>query len=804
MRRVVRLLLSGVILSLLTGGPGQAVRSQTDETRIPGINEEVSIHFDAYGVPQIIATSSNDLFVGQGYVHAAQRWWQLEWARHQGHGRLAELAGPGFVEQDRLMRTLRLSQLASAELERLPDDSRQMLEAYTQGINNWLNQQPDEYPAWEYDVLAEAFGDTVDIEPWTVHDTLVLQYLVGWRFNQFSMLTELLKSEVVEVAGPLVAAIVLPDYPYDAHPVVMDPSWQPNHEESSTSMSSVKADLPTNNPITNHSVGSNAWVVSGTYTTSGLPLLANDSHLGIQLPSFWYENGLHCVEVTPDCPYRVYGFSIVGAPGVMAGHNQHLGWGFTSAQTDLGDFYRLEINPENPLQYRYQDSYLDMETSSEIIMVRGGEPVTIDVRRTRFGPVIEQFSGLQLDSPLALHWAAFDGHRGVQGVLAINQAVNWEEFQAGIALFDIAAFNVIYADVDGNIGYILTGRIPIRAEGYDGSLPADGFDDTFLWEGYLDQLDNPRLFNPDAGLIYSSNNAIIRPEEFDHPLATFYDYGYRAARVGTLLATDETHSVESFKAIQLDRFNSAAPAIMPVLADIDFENPEAIDLVEWLQQWDYQDEPDSPHAALFNVFLDHLIQLALEELPAYEQSHTVYLLSQMMAISVHPLWQSQEMDISGRDAILEAALLTANDDLVARWGTDRSQWRWGELHPAVFELEIVPVIEELTGTSTIRDIAAYEIALGGGLTSPNVAPWSPSNTDQRVTSIPGMRFIVDFSDFDQSLFVNSTGQSDNPNSPYFTDQIPLWAAGSYRQQHFELADIPTFSEFDWQLVPARN
>ncbi|MFP4322427.1 MAG: penicillin acylase family protein [Anaerolineales bacterium] len=791
------------LLSSTVGSPhaiGQtSAQGVADEMyQVPGIDAPVSVYLDAYGVPQISAESAVDLFVGQGFVHAAYRWWQLEWARHEAQGRLAELAGPEYIARDRLMRTLGLTTLANQQRDNLSAETLQMLEAYTRGINAWLAQQPATQLAWQYTALETVFDDEINIRPWTVEDTLLVQLGVGWRFNEFSLVAEILKDQVIAVAGPLGAMLVLPLYPYEAHPLHMQPDWQPPSALwPNTAMSTFT--MPTEQdpyPVTG--AGSNAWAISGRHTESGLPILANDSHLNISIPSLWYENGLHCVDITPECPYQAYGFSIVGGPGVTVGYNTLIGWGFTSAQTDLGDFYRLEINPDNPGQYRFQDEFVALQTSTETIRVRGGEAVTHEVQRSALGPVFEQFAGIPLAEPLALYWSGFDGHRAVQGVLALNRAQNWDDFTAGLSLFDIAAFNAIYADTDGNIGYALAGRIPLRAPGHDGTVPVDGTSAALTWNGYVEQENMPRLFNPPSGVVYSANNAIIRPESFEHPIASFYDYGWRAARLGTLLATQAPHSVATAQMMQRDQYNSAAAFIIPVLNTLDFDDAQINDLLAWLAGWTYQDAPDSPHAAFFNVFLDHLMRLALEELPVYEQSHAVYILSQMIN-GPHPLWNNAENGLAERERILALALQQADATMQTEWGTDREAWHWGDLHSAIFEPEIATVIQPAD-----RAEATREAAIGGGLTSLNVAPWSITEGRFSVTSIASMRFVVDFANLNRGYFINSTGQSDNPTSAHYADQLPLWADGTYRETTFDTDQLVTSRAITWQLIPAQE
>lgn len=784
------------LLLLITGGLSNVTAQDTSTITFPGLDGEVTVYFDAYGVPQIFATTPRDLFAAQGYVQAHQRWWQMEWLRRVGAGRLAELVGSEAVERDIFMRTMGIRRYAERDLDLLSESGREALEAYTRGVNHWLATAPPEAHAPEYEVL-RARGNPLEAEAWTLIDSLTIQNLQAFSQNNTSMVVELLSGLLQAEYGEMVADLILLDYPYDAHPLNVEPGWQPVPNQSQPSgWGSLRAMNPDLEPLRLEITGSNAWAVSGSRSVTGLPLLANDSHMRTRQPALWYEIGLHCVEFSESCSYDVAGFGLPGAPGVIVGHNRSVAWGFTNAQTDMADFYRLELNPDNPRQYLYNDTFTDFEVLSESIDVFGADPVEVLIQVSVFGPVFQAFDVLTLPQPMALRWAAADGNRSLDAVLEMNRAANWDQFRAAYSNFDLPGLNVVYADREGHIAYLLSGRIPLRVEGHDGSTPVAGVNDQYQWRGYLEDEDHPTLLDPEVGYVVSANNAVIDPDEIDWTHATFFDYGYRAARLETLLQQTEQHSLESFAQIQLDGYNAAAALLLPVLQELEFEQETLEDMVGWLAEWDLQNTIDSPQAAFFNMFWLHLARLGMEELPIYEGSHSVYLMERMLDAPLHPLWTNSAEGLFGRDTVIITAFEQAYAQMVREYGSDRDLWAWGELHRARFEPELMTYLDD-----AVLEAQVVEVASSGGLSSPNATTYDPANNDFSVTSLPSMRMLIDLSNPDASLFVNSTGQSANWQDPHYGDQSALWSAGDYHAHLFSIQATESEAVTVWRLRP---
>ncbi len=810
-----RLVLLVVLAMVVTGTGGITARAQQELTAftLPGLDGEVTVRWDEVGVPHIYASTLHDLVMVQGAVHAADRWWQMEWFRAQGSGRLAEIGGSALVPTDAYLRTLGLARNAQNDLAHMPADMSALLQAYADGVNAWLAGKTPGDAAMEYTVinqLREGLGapPVTDVQPWEpLHSATWLQVMgLGLSGN---MDAEVLRYQVAAQAGEDALDILTPGYDYAGQPLILEPGWTPvpaqSHQigplERLPGLENLAA-------LRDAGLGSNNWVVAGSRTASGKPLLANDPHLGIQIPSIWYEIGLHCVEITDACPLDVSGFSFVGTPFVIVGHNRDIAWGVTNVGTDVQDLYLLELNPDNPRQYRYEGEWVDMEVIAETIRPWDGEPVTVEVLLTRFGPVVTDLLGL--DQPVALRWAAADPSRNFQAFLGINAARNWDEFQEAVTYFDLAAQNFVYADVEGNIGYIASGRIPLRAEGHDGSLPVPGTSAEFEWQGYVDPRENPRLFNPAAGTIVTANNAVVAPDDFPYTITVDWAYGYRAARIETLLQAEPYHTPDTFAAIQFDNYNSAATLAVPWLAGLDFADERLAGAVAWLGEWDLQNAADSPQAALFNVFWDRFVPLVFDEMPFFEESFNIRRLSLMLDQPDHPLWANAELGEGDPAALAARALGEALDFMESTYGTDRTAWRWGDLHVAYFRAAPIgqlpdgldPRLDQLL--PVLRAIFNRETPVSGGPAIVNATGWSVGSGTFTVNSLPSMRAIFDLSDWDSSRLIHTTGQSGSPQSKHYADMILLWASGQYHAHHFSAEVVAAHTVETWTLTPAQQ
>ncbi len=820
----------GIVMALLAAPWGALASAPASPAAFPqqeggapitldGLDGPVSVTYDEWGVPNIYATTPHDLMMMQGYVQAANRWWQMEWVRHLGQGRLSEIAGSSLVQTDVFLHTMGLARHAQNDLDNASPETLEALEAFSEGVNAWLADRAPEDVAMEYAVLNQlrvgaGAEPLTSIEPWRPLDSASWLHVMALGLSG-GMHYELLREQVVAQAGAEALPLLVPMYDYDHMPIITEPEGRVQSAVSAVRAQSepafvTLADLPGLEMLAQwevEGIGSNNWVVSGERTESGRPLLANDPHLGIQMPSIWFEIGLHCVDVSAACPYDESGFAFPSTPFVIIGHNRDIAWGLTNVGTDVQDLYRLEVNPENPLQYRYEGEWRDMDVITETVTPWDGEPVNVPIRMTHFGPVINEVVGV--GEPLALRWVAAEPNRNFRTFRLLASASNWDEFQEAVSYFDLAAQNFVYADRDGHIGYIMSGRVPLRVEGHDGSMLVDGTTADYEWQGFADPMDNPRLFDPPAHYIVTANNAVVRPESVPFVTSVDWAFGYRAQRVEEMLLATEKHTVETFQAMQFDNLNAAAVRAVPWLQGLALDNARLAEAVDWLAQWDFQNDAASSQAALFNVFWDRFVPLVFDEVPMYAESFNLRRFEPMWDNPEYPVWANANLGTSDPAELAARALGEALDWMEENYGTDREAWQWGQMHVADFQAAplgqlpegLDPKLDEML--PFLNAIFNRETPASGGPAIVNATGWDVGSGDFLVYSVPSMRMVLDVGAWDNSQAIHTTGQSGDPQSKHYGDMVKLWATGQYHPHRFSQDAIQAAAVETLTFVPAQ-
>jgi len=801
----------------------QNVALASDSVAITGLQAEVEILRDNWGVPHIYASNAHDLFFAQGFAQAQDRWWQMEFSRAIGDGRIQELVGENadVMGQDVFIRTVGWRRAAAKDFEIYDDESKTILQSFSEGVNAYiLNRAPGDL-ALEYTLLGLT-GVNITIRPWTPVDSLVWAKVMAWNLSG-NRSAELLRSELIDQLGQEMTDKFMPPYPYDNpdKPTILQAEDLPITDSSlrvqsldTAGIVGVSQTLAGNITAAHtlfreeRSLGSNNWVVSGSLTESGKPLLANDPHLGIQMPSIWYEIGLHCLNLSEECPYDVTGFALPATPGVVIGHNSRIAWGVTNVGPDTQDLYLMKINPENPLQYEWNGEWRDMTVYEETIRFGdSAETLTIQVRETHLGPIINdnqlddngQPQGFNNDDPMAFHWTATAERSTIlKAVAMLNRASNWEEFRQALQFFDSPSQNFIYADLDGNIGYQTPGNIPIRAVGHSGLLPVDGSTDQFEWKGYIPFDDLPRVLNPERGFIATANQALVPLAYYDqlrekladqfgddsnYVISQEWAYGYRGQRINELLLGMGPHTADTMQAIQGDNKNIGAEELAQYLQILDFGDSRYNEARDWMLNWDYQMNIDSQQAGLYSYFWwrlgENLFRDQTGDIIGPDEGDqgmwTVYLLAQTPD---DEWWDdiSTADVVETRDDILVRAFREAYDTIVQEQGEDRANWAWGEIHTAVFVSNPLG----LSGIDLIENIVNRGPAeASGGADIVNATGWDYGSDGFQVTSLPSMRMIIDLSDLTASQTMHTTGQSGHPYSPHYDDMIDPWRTIQY-------------------------
>jgi penicillin amidase len=769
--------------------------------QLPGLDGDVEVFRDSLGVPHIYASTEHDLFMAEGFVHAQDRFWQMDFWRHVGSGRLSEMFGSAQLETDMFLRTLGWARVAEEELLLATEAELAVLGSYAEGVNAYLAQRQGSSLSLEYAVLGLLTPDYVP-EDWTPIHTLTWAKAMAWDLGS-NMSAELARSRFNRTLGPERAGELFPPYPENAPVIVpsgdMNPSVQedPGHAAvtNALDLSALEARVSVLDSLLGGSgegIGSNNWVISGELTSTGAPILANDPHLGIQMPSIWYEVGLHCYPVSDACPFSVIGYSFAGAPGVIIGHNDHIAWGVTNVGPDVQDLYIEKINPENPMQYEVNGEWVDMTVVEEEILVAGGETVPITIRYTRHGPIISdvhegagalaETTNLELPTPFAvsLRWTALEPGRVLSAVVQFNRAENFDSFRDALRGFAAPSQNFVYADIEGNIGYQMPGRIPMRASG-EGLYPSPGWVDDYEWTGYIPFDELPYSYNPSRGYIVTANHAVVGAE-YPYMISKMWAYGFRASRIIEMIEADANLSPEDMQTIQGDNHHAMGPVLVPMLAQLAFQDSLLTDMVAFLQGWDFQNDLDSAEAALFNAFWRNLLltvfadELDLDDVPSGGRAFVI--IEYLLADTDNAWWDDvQTSETEDRDNVLRSAFSVAVTEMQDRFGSQTKNWSWGELHGSTFR-------NATLGESGIGPIEALfnrgPFPTAGGDAIVNANGWTESE-GYEVDWVPSMRMIVDMSDLGSSLGITTTGQSGHAYHPHYIDMADLWRTIQYQE-----------------------
>ena len=816
MRRLVSLLvlLVLVLIAIMAIALTYFVRSPFPKTRgsieLAGLQGEVTVRRDELGVAHIYAQSEYDLYYAQGYTHAQDRFWQMEFWRHIGLGRVSEIVGSSTIETDKFIRNLGWNRVAEISAENYQQNSPEIwaiLEAYSDGVNAWIEENQGDI-SLNQTVLELSAGEW-EIEPWEPLHTVAWGVVMAWDLRGANNInSEQVFVELENALGKeLVEQIYLP-YPED-RPVIV-----PSHsaESSNAPDPSVAVDFDQFEMIgavpaggfalgEGSFVGSNNWVVSGEHTVSGLPLLADDPHLGVQMPSIWYWNSLHAPGLD------VAGMSFAGVPGVVIGHNNDIAWGVTNMSADSQDVYVEKINPDDPTQYEYDGEWRDMEIIREEIKVNGGETIVLEVHKTLHGPLLNNIDE-ELEQALSVRWTAFEPSRIFEAVIELNKATDYDEFRAALSKWDTSPQNVVYADVEGNIAYQSTGLYPIR-DGWVGTRPVDGSTSEFEWDGFIPFDEMPAIFNPEAGFIATANNAIV-DEDFPYYLARDWGDGNRAERITQLLEAaigKGKISAETFQTIQNDNYELLIEQYQPLFDGMSSDDELVQAALERLRGWDGQLSEASVPGAVFEVFLWKLAEGMLAD-DVGEQADAIIgnggrmriLLNAMANDADNAFWDDQTTsETETQQQIVEDAVINAVDWLGAEFGRDMTKWNWGSIHQITFASN--PLGESgIAPLEMLVNRGPFPLDGGSSIVNANSFRWGDDNFGD-VTANPSMRMIVDLANFDDSLAIHPTGQSGHPFNRHYNDMVPLWLSGEYHPFAFSTARIEEMTDKTLTLKP---
>lgn len=827
-RRLVLFLL--ILALLLAGFLVYSVRRSFPQTRgtihISGLNKPVTVYRDAFGIPQIYASTTHDLFLAQGYLHAQDRFWQMDFWRHIGAGRLSEMFGKSQLRSDQFIRTMGWRRVAEQDIRQMDPTSVEIIQDYCDGVNAYLADHQGTALSLEYGILG-LLNRKYRIEPWTPTDSMTWGIVMSWDLGG-NMQDEIGRAILLNTLTPEQIADIYPPYPAD-HPVIVpSQSAAPSATQAPTipppalrGVMGALEDAKENAALLatllgkkDGGIGSNNWVISGKRTATGKPVLCNDPHLGIQMPSIWYEVGLHCTTKSDDCRWNVTGFSFAGVPGVVIGHNDRIAWGFTNVGPDVQDLYIEKISPQNADQYEVNGSWKDMRFVYDTILVSDDKPAPLTVRYTRHGPIISDVYRALKDVRksettafperygISLRWTALEPGNTFPAIWRLNLARNWDEFREAASHFDLPSQNMVYADVDGNIGYQTPGKIPIRAGG-DGRYPVPGWTDEFEWIGMIPFDELPRSFNPTQGYIASANNPVT-DDHYPHYITSDWDYGFRAQRITEMIEGVKTPlTLEQIEAMQGDNGNLNAQTLVPILLEIPLQDNRLERARALLQSWNRQDSMDSAAAALFEASWKHLLEDTFhDDLPQDRWpsggSRSFEIVRRLAQRPQDRWWDDRRTQaVEGRDQIMAKAFAEGVHELEQTLGSDPSKWRWGALHTATFRNATFG----MSGVSMVERIFNRgPFPVSGGNSIVNATSWY-ADESYEVADVPSMRMVVDLGNLNNSLAVITTGQSGHAFHPNYIDMADLWRNIQYHPMLWERAQVERNTKASLTLTP---
>ena len=790
---------------------------EIDVTGLP-LSDFVEVIRDERGIPHIYGTNVDDILFAQGYVHAQDRFWQLEFWSHLSTGRLASLIGEPGVGADLLFRTFGFHKVALEEYESLEPEFKNDLINYTAGINAYIESRPQNRLSLEHFVLQFLNPDYV-VGTYEPHYPLAWAKMMAYDLNG-NYTSEISNSKTFNTLSPEIYNLLIPPYP-EEHPYIVE-EWEGRGTFASTGKANNFQQMTqsffikyvTKDMQTNQSLGSNSWVVDGTLTDTGLPLLANDPHLSVQLPAIWYENGLHCFPKNRDCQLDTVGFSFAGSPYVIIGYNSDIAWGLTNMGPDVQDLFIEKINPGNENQYQVDDEWIDMQRTTEIIEVAGSDPIVIEVRETHHGPIVSDRSfpinlsseegestfreEARIDLPdnfaVSLSWSALIPGETFVGIRDFNYASNWEEFREATKKFHVPAQNLLYADRDGNIGYQSPGKLPIRRDGLYGDLPIEGWLSENDWQGFVDFEELPYTLNPSSGYIITANQS-VHP---DQPWPNYYARGYRAEAIERVINQYMSGkiSVDDMQDMQINNFDYSAAYVLPyVFNNVYIDSQVLTELKEWaISEEKFEMNIESTGAAAWAVFYKTLAEQTFEELVVFDNAgneislqpgnsdSTSEIFRTLLKDPNHIMWD--DVNTSGKENltdILERTLSISDKTIVEIFdSSDSDDWEWGKIHTITYPTNLLGEagIPILTGLVNIGPVET-----SGSNFAINSTDWGFGD-DFTIGSYPSMRMVVDLSNLDNSRTVLPSGQSGHVMSKYYDDQVDNWIENDMYANYF--------------------
>ncbi len=768
---------------------------ETDgQAALSSLSQPVDVYRDEWGVPHIFAENERDLFRAMGYVMAQDRLWQMDFNRRVASGRLSEIMGPATAEHDQFLRLWGFRRIAEQIVPTLSDESRAVLEAFCDGVNAYIDSHTTDYPI-EFTLLQ------YKPEHWQIEDSIAFARLMAWKLS-FSWYVDLVLYKLVDRLGVSKARQVFPDFPETA-PLILPKETQPFWTGV---QSFVEKGFAVQNllGIRGGSLGSNSWVVSGSKTPCGKPILANDPHLELITPSVWYEMHLSGGD------FNVAGVALPGAPAIVIGHNQDIAWGLTNGMIDDVDFYFERIHPDNANQYWNGRQWQDFQIVRDTIIVKNEAPVEVTVKATRNGTVVSELHPVLADTQatVSMRWVGQDVSDEFSAYLKLMRAKNWQNFTDALRNYTVPAQNFVFASRDGDIGYYLGGRVPIRRNA-TGVLPASGWLAAGQWVADVPFEHLPHLLNPESGYIATANNKIA-DDRYPYYLSNLWEPSGRISRIHEWLAARDTFTVDDFMKMQQDVQSVHAREMMIIIRQslqvrMDSSSHDSLrTLFNLLKDWqDGEEAEKSVAVSLYHALFNGIARNTLEDemgpdlYQHYIKTNNVpfRVVSALLRKDASSWFDNVLTERKETKAdIIEQSLLDAARLLTDIAGDNVAEWRWGEIHSLTMPhpLGVRPPLD------LILNLGPFP--RGGSTMTINNAEYRFAKPFRAVVG-PSTRQIVDMCAPDHSFSVITSGQSGQRLSPHYKDQTELWLNGEYREMRMNRDEIAQSSSAHLVLTP---
>ncbi len=767
-----------VILLVLTFGSFQMLKSSLPEysgvLKVQKLSDKVEIYRDDRGIPYIHASTEFDVYFALGYIHAQERLFQMDLNRRAGEGRLSEVFGNNTSQFDKLFRTLDLKGLVENNFNKYDDLTKNILKSYADGVNEFILNSPEKFTI-EFDILG--------YKPykWQPEHSLLIAKLMAWELN-ISWWSDIAITHLIQKLGSEKAAEILPNFDENGPTII--PDELKKYSNIPTDLIEIDKKFRKFIGAYGTHIGSNNWIVDGSRSNSGKPIIANDPHLSFTVPGKWYVVSIKSPTINSD------GFTLPGIPGMVIGKNENISWAVTNIMADDADFYLEEFDSTNS-NYYFDNEWHQLQIIFDTIKVKDSSDVIFEIRKNHRGPIVSGVhnynrlfpNDYQKESNISMRWTGLDYSNEILAFYNLNRSQNWKDFRNSLELFHTPGQNFIYGDIEGNIGYLAAVKLPKRKNNST-SFVYDGTTSKYDWEGYIPFDQNPKIFNPSQGFLASANNKVV--SNYPYHISNIWEPVSRITRIKELLESNEKHSVEDFEEYQNDFFSHYAKDMIPYILDI-FEADQSISknvntALKILKQWDYNMTAESQVATIYAAYYQFLLKnIFYDEMGENLFKEYIFLANIPLRVTVKILKENSTSwfdninteQIETRDDIIRKSFIDAIDFLENEISKDIKYWQWGKLHQVTFK----HFFHGFSGLiDHLLDIGPFQIG-GDGTTVFNTEYSFTAPYENRLG--PSMRYIFDFSKPNKFEFILPTGQSGHFFSDHYNDMTKYWLEGKY-------------------------